>query len=259
VLAAWKRAPLDAPALREVQRAERSATFGLDHGRAEIRIEATPYDGSSWPRWSRALYVNDTALYDVSSGCGTCRTILHLAGALERYRASLERIDAVDEEKLAALRPLIDRLQTGRCLAALTDLAIERVDVPTQSWLARYYIDCDELAPGNDGVAYAPRVTLFQSRDRAPQEAQSAFFVFVPGQDLAKLDQSRVREYERAIRDGRRPAAIALTWVEDRPTDWDEERIARAVRRWAARSRPSTRCAKRLLPSTRRTSRRAVD
>ncbi|MFO0562570.1 MAG: hypothetical protein U0269_31425 [Polyangiales bacterium] len=235
VLAAWKRPPLAAPTLRIAQRAARWATFGLDHGGGEIRIENTPYNGGSWPRWSRALYVNDAALYDVSSGCGTCRTILQLAGkladhtSLDRYRAALGAIDTIEYETLTALLPLIGRLQTSHYLASLVDLAIERVDDSARSWLANYYPADADLAGGNDGVDFAPRTTHFQSRERGPESALSTFCVLVPGQDLAKLDEARVSEYEAAIREGARPAVIALTWVEDRLTNWDGTDSVRAL------------------------------
>jgi hypothetical protein len=222
-LDAWKRRPFAAPTVRNVARAGRSVTFGLDHGGGELHIESTPYNGGSWPRWSRALYVNDDPLYNVSSGCETCHSILQLAGtldlpsALARYRAGIAAIELLNEATIEALRPLIDRLQTGHYMACLANLEVDRVTDPARSWLAE-----------TDDDSYAPRTVHFQSKLRAPAEKLRSSVLLVPSQDLSKLDEATVSDYERAIRGGARPVAIALTWVEDR-SNWDDNEPTRTM------------------------------
>ena len=51
--------------------------------------------------------------------------------------ATLTAIDAITDDTLHALHPLLARLQTGHYLATLADIAVERVTDPARSWLVR--------------------------------------------------------------------------------------------------------------------------
>ncbi|MBL8683925.1 MAG: hypothetical protein JNK05_32435 [Myxococcales bacterium] len=230
VAAAWERPALDEPACVAFrQGSPREATFALDHARGNVLIDYTAFTAGSWPRWSRALFVARKPLYEVSSGCGTCRTILRSTGALpkdasssaplETYRSAVASMQHVDRAAIDALWPLLRELDSGHYLAALSDIALERVEQPNRSWLARRASPDDELGREQDAPEnYWAKVHHYQSRP-SNTPALNQWAVLVPSQDPTALDEARVGEWRRAIESGARPAVVALTWVEDRPYD----------------------------------------
>lgn len=222
VAEAWARPPLAEPTLAYFRSAgPTEAAFAVDHGQRAVSVRYVTSPGDSWPRWTKGLYVDDTLLYDTSSDCGTCETILRLAGALrsnatlDAYRSIVDSLTQIDRAALVDLWPLVARLASGHYLASLADVPIERVDDPQRSWLSRRYGD----GPSERAAHNSPATPHFQGRFAPSDDEKRALFVLAPSQRLDALDDERVRAFERAIVDGARPAAIALTWVEDRPSD----------------------------------------
>lgn len=245
---AWARPALDAPARVAFRRgAPREASFAIDHGRGAVRVDYTAFSAGSWPRWDRTLLVAGEPLYQVSSGCGTCRTILRRTGSLRHdgssdallaaYRSTVATIDHVDEAAIDTLWPLVQQLDSGHYLAKLADIPLERVERADRSWLARRAKSDEDLARDDDDPAhYWAGVAHYQSRPSLanpsnpsnPSNPLNQWAVFVPSQDPAALDEARVTEWQRAIESGARPAAVVLAWVEDRPMDvYDDSTVDR--------------------------------
>lgn len=212
--------------------------FGVDHGRSQVRIDYdAPMRGTSnWGRWNRSLLVGGQPLYSVSSTCGTCETILVLTGfpadhALELSRelsATLQDSAPLGCEWVRSWTPLLTQLQTGHYLAATLSLTVERVDSSDASWMTRRYEfrEDDPEWPDDGEPSPWPGTPHFQGPMFA--EPLRTYWVTLPSQDLAALDEERVQFYMQRIRHGHRPSALALGWMEDRyvQAEWNERVVA---------------------------------
>ncbi|MFJ7252864.1 hypothetical protein ACIQWV_09810 [Streptomyces sp. NPDC098085] len=202
----------------------RRARFALDDGRGRIRIDYDPpTPGSFWPRWDKSLRIDGQSVYRVGSDCGTCETTMHLLGwppqaareGADRLRTALADVDDLGAGVLDAAAPLIGELPSGHYRAHLADLAVERVTDPAASWWARRHeLRVDAEPYGEDAFGDWPGTDHFQLRDRIPGETPT-YGVLLPSQPLDALDAETVARYTSAIAAGRRPAALALAWVED--------------------------------------------
>ncbi|MFD4941526.1 hypothetical protein ACFWNT_03085 [Streptomyces sp. NPDC058409] len=202
----------------------RHARFILDDGRGRIRIDYDPpTPGSSWPRWDKSLRIDGEPVYHVGSDCDTCETTMSLLGwppraarkRANRLRTALADIDDLGTGVLDAAAPLIEELPTGHYRAHLADLALERVSDPEASWWARRHelrVDAEQYS--GDALDDWPGTDHFQLRDRIPGETPT-YGVLLPSQPLDAPDAETVARYTSAIAAGRRPAALALAWVED--------------------------------------------
>lgn len=237
---AWRRPALAAPSLVDVRPiSPREVAFAVDHGRARLRVEYDAFVAGSWPRWDRSLVVAGQPLYQVSSHCGTCRTILHRTGALgpdaasaalAAHRGLVAAMDHVDGAALEVLWPLLSELDTGHYLAALVDVSLEGVEGPARSWLARRGATDEELARDGDDPAHSWAGVAHHQTRVSLRPALREAMVVVPSQDPASLEPARVEAWRRAIEGGARPAVVALAWIEDRsPAFSDEGRVDRTV------------------------------
>ncbi|MFO0613378.1 MAG: hypothetical protein U0414_12355 [Polyangiaceae bacterium] len=244
--AAWRTYDLAAPPhprLDDIALADRCATFTLHDGAAALRLDANPPEpGSHWPRWDRALWAGDRALWNASSWCDTCETTLRQVGAApelarsiaEPLRAHLADLRALDAATLAMLAPLIHTLASGHYLAALVDLDVEQVVEPLRSWMVRRVRAREAASPESDETARTgapaldpadwPGAPHFQIR-AASAGPPRTYGILVPTQPLDALDTATLDRHAAARATGARPTAVALTWVEDRhPHSGDTER-----------------------------------
>jgi hypothetical protein len=216
------------------------ARFEVDEGGGRIRVDYDePVPGSYWPRWRTSLFVDGQPLYAVGSICGTCETTLRLLGwparpAAEhasRVRTALASVDRLSGEFLDTVRPLLAELKTGHYRVYLIDLAVERARTPERSWWVRRWED--RAAAGADlcsepdatelpGPAGWPGTDHFQARERLGGTVPT-YGVLLPSQPMDALDEATVAANTAAIRDGSRPAALALGWVEEKYVEAEHE------------------------------------
>ncbi|RZS29749.1 HEAT repeat protein [Herbihabitans rhizosphaerae] len=213
VRAAWSTVDASGPAVGDVELIDRArARLTVDQGSGVVSIDYDPTTpGSSWPRWGRSLFVRERRVYGLGSDCGTCEAFLHLAGwPADRasglagdLREALADVPALTPELIDAARPLCAGLRTGHYLVTLTDLDLVPVTAVESSWLTRR----DE--PQWLGAQH------FQLRAPIPGEVPS-FGVIAPTQPLDDLAPDTVETHTEAIRAGARPAAVALSWADQR-------------------------------------------
>src|SRR5690606_1929605 len=206
--------------------------FSLDEGRGRIRVDYDPPSpGSPWPRWNKTLHVGGRALYRVSSGCGTCETMMGLLGfpppeaktEAARVRGALANPRGLTAATADALEPLITELASGDYRAHLVDLPLERVDAPERSWwLRRAAVRADPERRRPDPVDW-PGTGHFQTPRMSPGPPPTYGSV-LPSQPLDRLDPATVRRHASAIARGERPAALLLAWAEHRcvEAEWEE-------------------------------------
>ncbi|MFJ9680029.1 hypothetical protein ACIRP2_18465 [Streptomyces sp. NPDC101194] len=202
----------------------RRARFTVEDGRGRIRIDYDPpVPGSSWPRWGKSLRIDGEPVYHVGSDCGTCETTMHLLGwppavarqGADRLRTALADVDDLGAGALDAAVPLIEEFPAGHYRAHLLDLDLERVTDPgTSWWFRRRALRADAEPYTADPLDDWPGTDHFQLRDRIPGETPT-YGVLLPSQPLDALDADTVTRYASAVAAGRRPAALALAWVED--------------------------------------------
>ncbi|MCK2236596.1 MULTISPECIES: hypothetical protein [unclassified Crossiella] len=206
------------PEIRELVTGPRRAEFELHEGRGRIRLDYDPpAPGLAWPRWNRSLLVGGQPLYQVSSDCDTCQTMLRLLGwpervtaaSADRLRTALSTVDSLVDGVPAALAPLVRELPTGHYRAYLVDLPVQRVTDPGKSWWVRRWAE-------REGAVMAaedwPGVAHFQLPERIPGPMPT-FGVLLPTQP--RLDPDTVARHRAAIAAGVRPAAVVLGWIED--------------------------------------------
>lgn len=200
--------------------------FTLHDSGGAIRID---YDlspaRSSWPRWSKSLWIGSQRIYDVGSDCGTCETSLQLVGwskelatlRAQEVRTALEDVRGLSRELLDTLLPLIRELRPGHYIAALVDLDLERVSDPTYSWwFRRRQNRYDDMSQVNLDLRIDwPGTEHFQLKSPIAVN-ESTFCAVLPSQDLSTLVSSCSAGHEDAIRRGQRPAAVSLAWLEAR-------------------------------------------
>nr|WSW68200.1 hypothetical protein OG461_19460 [Streptomyces sp. NBC_00995] len=202
----------------------RHARFTLDEGRGGISIDYDPpVPGSSWPRWDKSLRIGGQPVYHVGSHCDTCETTLNLLGwparaaheGAGRLRTALADVTGLDAGVLDAAAPLIEQLRSGHYRAHLADLSLDRVTAPEDSWLNRRRALREDYEPyDGEGPYDWPGTDHYQLRDRIPGEIPT-YGVLLPSQPPDALDADTVARYIAAIAAGRRPAALALAWVQD--------------------------------------------
>ncbi|MFK7998028.1 MAG: HEAT repeat domain-containing protein [Polyangiales bacterium] len=234
----WLDAGEDVPAVQNVRVSGNHIRFDVTSGSGRVRIDfdAPKIGTSNWARWTRSLFVGDNALYSVGSTCGTCETLLVLAGFPEDHALELSRelsatmlMPSFDSEWVRTWTPVLTQLQTGHYLATSLALPIERVDTSGASWMTKRYefrIDTDPDWPSDDEQSPWPTTPHFQGPMFG--EPLRTYWVTLPSQDLAALDEERVHFYMERIRDGHRPSALALGWMEDRyvQAEWNERVVA---------------------------------
>lgn len=237
VAAAWAERSSSGPAPLVVALHDaRSATIGVDRGGGALRIDYAPIGPStSWPRWNKALYVGDRPLYEVSSDCGTCETVLSLAGpldadaraALQAFRGRVAHLDALSEPALRELSPMLGELPTGHYSVALADLPLQLVSRPEEAWIVRRAGPPGD-APSERARDRWPGTAHFQATRALLDDKPATFLVLAPSQPLDACQEAIVDAHAEAIARGERPVALAWLWVEDR-SDWTEEHPERFV------------------------------
>lgn len=203
--------------------------FVLRDGRGVLTVDYDPPPPASpWPRWDRSLYVAGQPLYRVGSHCGTCETRLVLAGwqprdaavAADSLRNVLADVLGASEGLILSLAPLVHALRSGRYLAVLVDLDLQAIKDPgdERSWWRRR----GDLRKSEDGEeredyrhATWPGTQHFQLKEQISSDS-NAFGYMLPSQELSNLTRATVDQYTEAIRAGRRPAAVALGWAEEK-------------------------------------------
>ncbi len=168
------------------------AGFVVTDGQGLVRVG---FDDSGW---RRSLRVGGRRAYDLGSICDTCATTLLLAGwperpaeaSARRLRAALADVPAVTPDLLDAAAPLLCVLRSGEYVAALVDLDLGRVKAEETPW------------PGTDH---------FRLRTTLPFTG-----VVLPTQPLPEAAAATVAAHASAIAAGRRPAALLVSWLEDR-------------------------------------------
>ncbi len=203
------------------------------HGTGRIRIaHPPPLRKRTWARWSKALYVGDRLLYHLSSDCPTCETVLGWCGAdapregADAVGHALRDLPTLDRRSLDGLEPLLCQLGSDRYIAALCELAVERVDEAEaeRSWYFRRVHHREpedpDWADAYDGsedtpASRWPGTAHFQLPDRVPTPIPTAV-TLLPTQPIDSFDEAVLAERRRAIADGELPAAVGLGWLESR-------------------------------------------
>lgn len=197
-----------------------TATVHDGTGLLAIDFDPPPSPNPNWPRWSRSLRVAGRPLYRVGSVCGTCETVLYLSGwpreraamLSARLRHWLADVPELTEQLLDDARPLLGALRTGPLLITLADLDLELVTEPSASWFARR----QELRASEDRIGTDwPGTPHLQLRHRIPGP-KPTFCSVLPATPLDALDESTITSHASAVEAGSRPAAVLLTWAEDR-------------------------------------------
>jgi len=187
---------------------------------------------SSWARWGRALYCDGEILYHASSDCPTCETYLGRAGAscprvdADRVGKALSHVTGSSRSLLEALEPALIPLPAGRALVAIVDIRLERVDLQHQqaSWYARrgdYRRSDDPTDDPNDVTPPAatwPGTAHYQAIDLLATTPPTSLTV-LPTQPIDAFDEQVITERTNALRNGQRPAALAVGWFEHRDVD----------------------------------------
>jgi hypothetical protein len=213
------------------------ATFDLAFGRGVLRIDFDPPSpGTTWPRWSRSLLAADKRVYDVGSTCGTCELFLKLVSWPEEQLPEIARqleisgAEASLVKWISAWTPLLQQLRSGRYLVGRLALPIERIDEASaaSSWFNRrndvraaMEPDEDDEVEEADHTTYWPGTMHYQG----PRFGDvPTYAVVMPTHDPARLHESRISEYRRAIASGARPPAVALAWLDAREVQarWEE-------------------------------------
>lgn len=234
----WLEAGDERPDVQNVRVSDEHLRFDVTSGRGQLRIDFdAPKQGTSnWARWNRSLFVGDTRLYSLGSTCGTCETLLVLAGFPADHALALSQELSATMQSSAPLgvewaqnwSPVLTQLQTGHYLAAALSLPVERIDSSDASWMTKRYEfrEEDPEWPDDSEPSPWPATPHFQGPMFA--EPLRTYWVTLPSQDLAALDEERVQFYMQRIRDGHRPSALALGWMEDRyvQAEWNERVVA---------------------------------
>lgn len=215
--------------------------FSVQYGRGRIRFVLDPPSSAktSWPRWDRSLRIDGQPLYAIGSICGTCETVLTLLGWRDAQALSFGRElarscndpTAPSEQWVRQAAPLLTELQTGRYLAAVVELVIERVDSIDDSWMSlrgdRRQSD-DDWGPDEHYPSW-PGTPYFQGPHFAGTPA--TYWVMLPSQPLTDLHEPTVQAYMDQIRAGERPTALVLGWLEDVyvECEWEERFVMLCV------------------------------
>ncbi|MEV0293721.1 hypothetical protein [Nocardia sp. NPDC050710] len=203
------------------------ARFTLHDGRAIVRLGYdAPDPTSAWPRWNKSLLIAGEPIYRAGSDCGTCETMLALAGwpahrAAEdsaRIRGVLRDVGALSGDLVNTLAPVLTCLRTGDYLAVLVDLEVELVEDYEHSWWARrtnlreFPDDPPWLADGGPW----PGTPHLQLRTPIPVDDRPTFATVMPTQPPQAFAAETVTAYVDVISAGARPAAILVGWIEER-------------------------------------------
>lgn len=126
-------------------------------------------------------------------------------------RSQLADVGELTTELVDAAAPLLTALRAGAYLITLANLALELVTERNESWFTRRYADRGLTDAESDW----PGTAHFQLRDRLPGPIP-AFASVLPTRSLHDLDPAVVAAHTEAISSGRRPAAVLMTWAEQR-------------------------------------------
>jgi hypothetical protein len=228
------------PRIADVSADANFVRFVVDEGAGRIRsdYDPPPPGTSTWPRWNRSLFVGGIPLYSIGSTCGTCELILKLVGwsadrafAVSReLSASMEQGAHLSTAWVQQWSPLLGELETGHYLGARFEMPVERVDDAAASWMTLRYLtdgihDPEAGAPAGDGASDWPGAAHYQGPSFSG--LPTTYWVVLPSQNLATLDETRVNHYVRQIQSGSKPTALALGWLEERGGhgDGEEERF----------------------------------
>lgn len=221
-------------ALREVVVCgPRVVSFSLVGGQSRVYTAFDHADPGGLVRWSRSLYVDGQRLFDVGNDGGTCEALLTLAGwprerarlAAGQLATEVDGLELLDEEAVHRCLPLLSTMRSGRYLAALLDVPIERIDQPHLSWLSRRRRARAGTAPPDMAWADGPEPSAPLADLVHYQTPMALGFdppthaLMMPSQPTAKVDGRHAEALAERLRAGQRPAVIAQGWVDDRFVD----------------------------------------
>jgi hypothetical protein len=231
VVAAWRNFDLGTvprPRLEHeiFEPTDRMASFDVLDGKGKLCIDFDPpTPGSSWPRWDSSVYLDEQRFYTIGSQCGTCETTLRLIGmsadraafAAVEMREALGNLEAPNPELLRVLSPLLTEMRTGHYLVCVVDMDLEYVTLPERSWLTQrlIYRRKSDGSFCDPGVIHWPGTEHFQVLKPLLDDVPT-YGLVLPTSPLTKLDRETVEHYEDGLRNGARPAALLLAWVENK-------------------------------------------
>lgn len=241
---AWLDETPATPGVVELELASERRAQMLLCGTEQVRLGyPMPSTAGNWPRWERAIYVNDEILYNANSGCPTCETYLARTGeawprrAADRVGDALESVGGLSAELLKELEPALRPLPSGRYSVALLELELERVDEAdaARSWYARrgeYRVSRssgEDAAEGDfEPFVTWPKTSHYQVPGVLDLEVPTGLTV-LPSQALENLDETTVSEKLALVRGGHRAAALALGWLEHRDIAMECEEAAMQI------------------------------
>ncbi len=227
---AWLEETPPEVGVRRVEPSSPSLAEVLLSGTSRLRMGYPPtISAGNWPRWSRALYVDERVLYHANSDCPTCETFLAWAGA-ERPRVdadqvgqALAHVPELSEPWLRRIEPALVPLPSGRALVALLELPLERIDAGDQerSWYADRERYRESDAPDDDPWDLSttegvwPGTPHYQATGLLRPKPPTALTV-LPTQPIDAFDDEVLAARRRSFDAGERPAALALGWFEER-------------------------------------------
>ncbi len=212
------------------QHGPRMVSFGLVGGQSQVYTAYDHADPAALVRWSRSLYVGGQRLFDIGNDGNTCEAMLTVAGwsperahlaaiALDR---AVRDLSALDEDAIESCLPLLSAMRSGRYVASLLDVPIERIEHPHASWMSRRRQVRAGSGPvdliwahGPDAAAPPPDLVHYQT-PMAIGMNPPFVSLMMPSQPTAKLEATRAGEVASRIVLGERPVIVALGWVDDR-------------------------------------------
>lgn len=195
------------------------ATRTVVDSQSPLAFSSTGTD--SWPQWDRYLTVNGKQAYHLGNICGTCAFLFEKMEAqtagigvgelATRLAEGLENLDEESVDKLVQLMPV------GNYILALLMLKPEKVQLNSSN----DYFSVEQVENvGLDlfvGRPHDPKTDYYriEGRSRVTLDFDpglpEAFDFIVPMLSEASLDQDRVAFYEKSLKKGHRPTAVALS------------------------------------------------
>ena len=176
-----------------------------------------------------AIHVNETPLYTAGAWISeTCEAYLsHLGWPRERAHAlsqalaaSVEKGATLSESWVQLWEPVLTTLPSGTYQGIDLRLPLETVKQAERSWFnlrdKMRYGECDDQEQDTDqGEPFWLGTRHYQGPTTGSRDSRS-FWLALPSQAEDKLNEERVRHYEKRIKQGERPTAVCLAWIDAR-------------------------------------------